>query len=125
MSSLVENENMAQPRATDRKLPAISSRKATGNTLDEHGAAEVPVDPGATIPRRSLDASVDGMLPYQEAESQTCAEYIAQNCKASILRVFPGQFLNTPVEDMLKAARAGDAAARTAKKLLFESRFQK
>jgi hypothetical protein len=59
------------------------------------------------------------------AQSQTCAEFIAENCKASILRVFPGQFLDVPVDEVLEAARNGDSAARRATKLLGENRFRK
>jgi hypothetical protein len=59
------------------------------------------------------------------AQAQTCQEFIAENCQASILRIFPGQFLHVPLDQVLEAAKAGDAAARTAKKLLFENRFRK
>ena len=59
------------------------------------------------------------------AQSQTCRDFIAQNCKASILRVFPGQFLGVSVDEVLRAADDGDAAARTAKKLLTRKEYQK
>jgi hypothetical protein len=51
-----------------------------------------------------------------------CAE---QNCKAGVLRVFPGQLLDVLVDDVLEAAKAGDRAAQTARKLLFDTRFRK
>ncbi len=60
-----------------------------------------------------------------EDPAQTCSSYIAANCKASILRVFPGQFLDSPVQDVLDAAKSGDTAARTARELLFDNRFRK
>lgn len=63
--------------------------------------------------------------PTLIAQSETCAEFIAENCRASVLRVFPGQFLDVPVEDVLDAAKSGDAAARRAKKLLLDNRFRK
>jgi len=56
---------------------------------------------------------------------QTCREFIAQNCKAGVLRVFPAEFLDLPVGDILDAARAGNRAAQTARKLLFDTRFRK
>jgi hypothetical protein len=62
---------------------------------------------------------------YQGLPRQTCREFIAQNCKASVLRVFPGQLLDVLVDDVLEAAKAGDRAAQTARKLLFDTRFRK
>jgi len=55
----------------------------------------------------------------------TCGEFIAANCQARILRIFPGQFLEQEVDDVLRAARQGDAAAQTARKLLIDGRFRK
>jgi hypothetical protein len=65
------------------------------------------------------------MGSYQGLRQQTCREFIAQNCKASVLRVFAGQLLDVLVDDVLEAARAGDRAAQTARKLLFDIRFRK
>lgn len=65
------------------------------------------------------------MALYQGSPQQTCREFIAQNCKASVLRVFPGQLLDVMVDDVLEAAKAGDRAAQTARKLLFDTRFRK
>lgn len=86
-------------------------------------------DPGGLSPSES---SAGGRNPVGQqtapivlAQSQTCAQFIADNCKASILRVFPGQFLDVPVCDVLDAAKKGDAAARTARKLLMDNRFKK
>jgi hypothetical protein len=56
---------------------------------------------------------------------QTCRQFIAQNCKASVLRVFPAEFLDLPVDDVLEAAKAGSRAAQSARKLLFDTRFRK
>lgn len=57
--------------------------------------------------------------------SQSCADYIAANCKASVLRVFPGEYLSQSLLDVINAAKQGDPAARRAKKLLFDNRFAK
>jgi hypothetical protein len=65
------------------------------------------------------------MGSYQGLPQQTCREFIAQNCKASVLRVFPGQLLDVLVDDVLDAAKSGDRAAQTARKLLFDTRFRK
>jgi hypothetical protein len=42
------------------------------------------------------------MGSYQGLRQQTCREFIAQNCKASVLRVFPGQLLDVLVETFWK-----------------------
>jgi len=52
-------------------------------------------------------------------------DYIAKNCKGSVNREFPGQYRDKTLEQIFKAARAGDKAARTAKKLLTDPRFLK
>ena len=63
--------------------------------------------------------------PLRVAESQTCQSFIAENCKASILRVFPGEFLHVPIDEVYRRADEGDAAARRAKKLLERPRYRK
>jgi len=61
----------------------------------------------------------------QAVPQQPCREFIAQNCKAGVLRVFPGEFLDVLLSDVLEAAQAGDRAAQTARKLLLDARFRK
>ena len=41
------------------------------------------------------------------------------------MRVFPGQLLDALIDDGLDAAKAGDRAAQTARKLLLDTRFRK
>ena len=57
--------------------------------------------------------------------TQSCSSYIAGNRRASILRVFPGQFLTQSHQDVLRAAKSGDAQARTACELLFSNEYAK
>jgi hypothetical protein len=42
-----------------------------------------------------------------------------------VLRVFPGEYLDQTVDQVLKDAKAGVGAAQTAKKLLFNNRYRK
>jgi hypothetical protein len=42
-----------------------------------------------------------------------------------VLRVFPAEFLDVTIDDMLEAARSGNRAAQSARKLLFDARFRK
>ena len=56
---------------------------------------------------------------------QTCADFIAANCRAIILREFPGQYLDQPLSKVYEDAASGSAAARKAKKLLDQDRFRK
>jgi hypothetical protein len=91
---------------------------------DSHPAPATSTSGPPTLPPAAVPPNPTPS-PFQTAQYQTCAEFIAENCKASILRVFPGQFLDVPVDDVLDAAKQGDRAAQTAKKLLFENRFRK
>jgi len=79
---------------------------------------------GGVAPR-SADVEAGPEKPFQLAQAQTCRDFIAENCNASILRVFPGQFLDVPVDEIYRAADEGDAAARRAKKLLSRERYRK
>jgi len=52
-------------------------------------------------------------------------DIIARECEASVLREFPSQWLDQPLEAIIEAARKGDLTARKAKKLLTDRRFKK
>jgi hypothetical protein len=58
-------------------------------------------------------------------EGLTAGEAISVYKRASIRRVFPGQFLASKIEEIEAAALAGDRAARTALKLLFAREYDK
>ena len=51
-------------------------------------------------------------------------DIIAQECRGSILREFPSQWLHRTLEEILDAAKRGDWSARKAAKLLRSARFQ-
>jgi phage gp29-like protein len=53
------------------------------------------------------------------------SEIIAQECRGSILREFPAQWLPHTLAEILEAARRGDRSARKAAKLLQGGRFKK
>jgi hypothetical protein len=81
--------------------------------------------PGRQEDARAGNAAATTPLRVAQDFSQTCAAYIAANRQAKVLRVFPGQFLNSSLQDLLAAAKAGDPAARRACKLLFDNRWKK
>jgi hypothetical protein len=56
---------------------------------------------------------------------KTAREVLAQECIGKILRVFPSQWLNQTLAEILQAAQKGDKSAQTAWKLLNDSRFKK
>lgn len=63
------------------------------------------------------------MGAYQGLPQQTCREFIAQNCKASVLRVFPGQLLDALADDVLDAAKSGGSSGSDSNEI--RSRFRK
>lgn len=67
-------------------------------------------------------AGLAGLDGFEEMKVQ---QFCSQFCKGSILREVPSQFLECPVGDVIAAAKAGDAAARKAYKLLNQDRFRK
>jgi hypothetical protein len=75
--------------------------------------------------RRMREADIaPAKLNYLQV-AETWQEYIQANCRGSIYREFPSQFLNMDTSDLKSAAKAKDPAARKAHKLLFDLRFKK
>lgn len=52
-------------------------------------------------------------------------DIISAECKGSLLRVFPGQYLNSTLNDIQSDAQDGVKEARKALKLLNDGRFKK
>ena len=82
-----------------------------GPTMTDAGGGHSPYDEGAQRVAQDL--------------TQTCGAYIALNRQGKVLRVFPGQFLTSTLQEVIAAAKAGDPAAKKACKLLFDNRFGK
>ena len=64
-------------------------------------------------------------MAREVASRVTCRQFIQRHCKASVLRVFPGEYLDAAVERVIDEAAAGDRRAQTARKLLFRSEYRK
>lgn len=52
-------------------------------------------------------------------------DIISSECKGTVLREFPGQYLNSPLNKIQDDANDGVKAARKALKLLNDNRFKK
>jgi hypothetical protein len=63
--------------------------------------------------------------PVQVAQDVKCSAFISENCKGSILREFPSEYLDLSTDQLLKDAEAGVPAAKKSKKLFFDNRFRK
>ena len=57
--------------------------------------------------------------------AKKAGEIIAKECKGSIKRVFPSEFLDKTLDEICRLAGLGDRKAKTAKKLLNDCRFKK
>jgi hypothetical protein len=106
----------------DPDEPRVPAGNPDGGQWTGEGDADGNIEPHA---RHALGPPLHDEGELQVADSQTCQDFIAENCKASILRVFPGEFLHVPVDEIYRRADEGDAAARRAKKLLSQPRFRK
>ena len=114
--------NGLQPRR------APGAQVADASATPEH-EVETDATPAtaASLPTASSTGDTNGK-PFALAQAdldQTCAAFIAANCKARILRVFPGQYLDCTLREVQAAAKAGDAAAKSACKLLNRGIYQK
>jgi hypothetical protein len=101
----LEKYNLDQPR-----MPAGSGRESGQWTSGDSGQIQTPQEAPQQV---------------QVAQNMKCSDFIAQNCNGSVLRVFPGEYLDQTVGQVLKDAQGGVASARTAKKLLFDNRYRK
>jgi hypothetical protein len=89
-------------------------------------AADGPAVPLIGHGQALSDISSEPAAPTaQVAQEIKCSAFITENCKGSILREFPSEYLDLSVDQVLSDANAGIAAARKAKKLLFSNRFRK
>jgi hypothetical protein len=57
--------------------------------------------------------------------TKTAQDIISEKKLGSINKVFPGQWLDKTLEEIQKAADDGDASARSAKKLLTNTEYDK
>ena len=110
-------------KAYDPDEPRIPAGNPSGGEWsdEDDGGAGAGADAGTP----SEGAATAAEKPIQVAQAQTCQDFIVANCKASILRIFPGQFLNMTVDQVNQLADQGDADARTAKKLLSRREYRK
>jgi hypothetical protein len=122
----LEKYNPDQPR-----VPAGNGRESgQWGPGSGEAAGHVPAAPlighGQALPDISVEPAGPTVEVAQEAKcSAFITENCKENCKGSILREFPSQYLDLSVDQMLNDANAGIAAARKAKKLLFNNRFRK
>jgi hypothetical protein len=118
----LEKYNPDQPR-----VPAGNGRQSGQWGSGSGGAAAH----GPTVPlighgQALSDISSEPAGPtVQVAQEMKCSAFITENCTGSILREFPSEYLDLSVDQVLNDANAGIAAARKAKKLLFNNRFRK
>jgi hypothetical protein len=97
------------------RVPAGSGRES-GQWTSDGKTSEAQPPPMATPPTSNN---------VQVAQDMKCSAFTTQNCKGSILREFPGEYLDLSVDQLLKDAQGGVQAAIKGKKLLFDNRFRK
>ncbi|NTX30403.1 hypothetical protein HT746_25360 [Burkholderia pyrrocinia] len=66
-----------------------------------------------------------GQLAALDRGGMMACDIISSECKGTVLREFPGQYLNSPLNKIQDDANDGVKAARKALKLLNDNRFKK
>jgi hypothetical protein len=94
----------------------IQQAAARGDVAELQAILEEAV---ATNEERALARSLIERL------NSKATDIISKECRGSVRKEFPGEMLDKTLEQIYNLARSGDRAARTAKKLLTESRFKK
>ena len=72
-----------------------------------------------------IEKVTDTVILYTNYGDLTPEEIIEKDKKGSVYNEFPGQWLGKPLREIEEAARNGDSAAKKAKKLLKNKRFDK
>jgi len=117
------------PKAATTKKPigvqVADASDMRGNEVASDAPPEASANPpdGAASPAAGSDQAIE--LTQNFDSDETCSSFIAANCQARILRVFPGQYLGCTLRELQAAADAGDAAARMGCKLLKRREYRK
>jgi|ERR1700730_5547304 len=116
----IENRQPANhPPITHLRFYTAStgSGRASGQWALDGNTSEAQPPPTATPPT-SNNVQV-------EQNDIKCSAFIAEKCKGSIMREFPGEYLDLSVDQLLKDAQGGVQAAKMGKTLLFDNRIRK
>ncbi|MDP9156024.1 MAG: RHS repeat-associated core domain-containing protein [Pseudomonadota bacterium] len=90
------------------------------NRVDPTGLAKVAVGD-----KKESTVSDDIKIAALDRGGMYACDIISSECKGSVLREFPGQYLNSTLKDIQSDANGGDKDARKALKLLNDNRFKK
>jgi hypothetical protein len=114
------------------------ARGNPSNAIDPEGLQTIQARLAVAIARGNVTAiqnlvATGALTARQSQQAQaaltrltsTADQFISQFCKASVRGQFPAEFLNSTGAQIQQAANAGNAAARTAHKLLTQQRFRK
>ena len=114
-------EDWAEATTSTARRPRRSFQVADVSDTRQH---EIRSDAAPTI---APAPPAPGHPDATEAQNldESCQAFIAANCQARILRVFPGQYLACTLREVMEAAKAGDRAAQSACKLLFRKEYRK
>jgi hypothetical protein len=122
---LLESKLHALRRAVEAKFDPNQPRVPVGNpdggrwtSTDGGGETSLLSNPGR------VGVPLAGGFTGEQA-GLTVQSFISSYCRASIHRVLPGQFYQMTIAEVMAAARAGDAAARTCLKLLGRDDYRK
>jgi hypothetical protein len=115
----------SNPQPQRPKGVEVADASATRGREVRSDAASTVTDEQTTSAPSGSSRANDQSFQVTQNLDESCQAFIAANCRASILRVFPGQYLGCTLREVLDAAKAGDRAAQTACKLLFRKEYRK
>lgn len=95
---------------------------------DNDGRDDTPTPFGEARPFELADVPAFGdaeEVAATDRGSMYACDVISSECKGSVLREFPGQYLNSTLDDIQSDANDGVKEARKALKLLNDNRFKK
>ena len=120
-----EGGSSGSPSRRTSGVPVAHASAARGDEI-RTGAAPTAPPQAAAPPAASSTADPNGQ-PFELAQDldQTCSAFIATNCRAGILRVFPGQYLTCTLREVLAAAKAGDRAGQYGLQIAFSQKIPK
>ncbi|WP_423368006.1 hypothetical protein [Burkholderia sp. LMG 32019] len=128
-------------RVTKATVNRFASVRARRKLPEESGIAVWFANPGDVLPDGTIATALGDAQPFpyvpgnaigdtmeiaavNRGEMLAC-DVISAECKGSVLREFPSQYLGVTLDDIQSDARAGGKDARKALKLLNDNRFKK
>ena len=114
--------------ASSTGYPSTASANVSAQSSAGGAKLDAPVFSGPAVAagdKKDSTAGNDIKIAVADRGGMYACDIISSECKGSVLREFPGQYLNSTLSDIQSDANDGNKDARKAPKLLNDNRFKR